>query len=285
MTSQTRSIGLIAGQGVLPILVAQGIRQAGHRVSCVGLRGQYHQELPQYCDEFAVAGIVRLGRWIRLMRRWRLHEAVMVGRVGKERMHDPFRVLRQIPDWRAFCLWYRALRHDRRTPALLTAVAEELYKSGITLMDSTKYIPEHMATSGIIGQHSLSNQQQLDLDLGWPLLEQIVELDIGQCLTIRDSDVIAVEAVEGTDAVIDRTALLCKSKGWTLMKSTKPSHDMRADVPSIGPQTVERVAAAGGRCIAMGVGRVILLDRPVVIETADRLGVTLVGLPIAANVK
>ena len=278
MKSQGHSIGLIAGQGVLPILVAQGIRQAGYRVSCIGLRGQYREDLPEYCDDFAVAGIVRLGRWIRLMHRWRLEQAVMVGRVGKERMHDPLRIFRQIPDWRAFCLWYRALRHDRRTPALLTAVAEELDKSGIQLMDSTKFIPEHMATSGVMGQHLLSAQQQRDVDLGWPLLKQIVELDIGQCLTIRDGDVIAVEAVEGTDAVIDRTMALCKSKGWTLLKSTKPEHDMRADVPSIGPQTVERVASAGGRCIAMGTGRVIMLDRAAVIETADRLGVSLVGI-------
>ncbi|MFM7810075.1 MAG: UDP-2,3-diacylglucosamine diphosphatase LpxI domain-containing protein, partial [Planctomycetota bacterium] len=116
-----------------------------------------------------------------------------------------------------------------------------------------------------------------DVAFGWPLLRQAVELDIGQAMAVRDRDVVAVESIEGTDAMIDRAGHLCRTRGWTLLKTAKSAHDRRADVPTIGVATVERVAAAGCRCIAVGAGRVILVDRPAVVAAADRLGVAIVG--------
>ena len=97
-------------------------------------------------------------------------------------------------------------------------------------------------------------------------------------MAVRDRDVIAVEAVEGTDAMIDRAGELCRAKGWTLLKTTSGDHDMRADVPTIGVQTIERLAAAGGRCIALGTGRVILIDKPQVLAAADKANVAIVGV-------
>ena len=123
-TEDARPVGLIAGQGTLPILVARGIRATGREVACIGLADQYLPELPPLCDRFARAGVVRLGRWIRLARRFGIREAVMVGRVSKARMHDPLRLVRQLPDWRAIDLWYRKLRHDRRSATLLTVLAD-----------------------------------------------------------------------------------------------------------------------------------------------------------------
>jgi len=271
-------LGLIAGQGRLPILVARGMRAAGARVACVGLRGQYDPDLPPLCDTFAEAGIVRLGRWIKLLRRWEVDRAVMVGRVAKVRAHDPLRLFRQIPDWRALRLWYRRLRHDHRTPALLSAVAEELLKNGITLIDSTLYIPDHLATGGVMGRHQPTGAQRADIDFGWRLLERIVELDVGQAMAVREHDVIAVEAVEGTDALIDRAGELCPARSWTLLKTAKAAHDMRADVPTIGVQTIERLKSAGSTCLAVGAGRVILIDKPAVLEAADRARVAVVGV-------
>jgi len=112
------TIGLIAGQGRLPVITAQGIRDAGHRVACVGLRDQYDAELPGLGDSFHTAGIVQLGRRIRLRGRPGAAEAVMVGRVAKVRMYDPLRLFRQLPDRRALWLWYRKLRHDKRNDAV-----------------------------------------------------------------------------------------------------------------------------------------------------------------------
>lgn len=272
-------MGLIAGQGQLPILVARGIRAAGQRVACIGLRDQFEPALVAECDEFREAGVIQLGRWIRLARRMGISDAVMVGRVSKARMHDPFRLLRQLPDWRAAMLWYRRLRHDRRSGTVLTALAEELASSGVRLIDSTTYIRDHLASAGAMGRVQPTALQAGDIAFGWPLLAQLLELDIGQSMAVRERDTIAVEAVEGTDRMIERAGELCRAKGWTLLKSARPSHDMRADVPTVGVQTVERVAKCGGGCIAVGVGRVILIDRPAVLATADRLGVAIVGVP------
>lgn len=271
-------IGLIAGQGQLPLIVAQGIRAAGRRVACIGLRDQFSPELPPMCDDFAEAGVIQLGRWLRLSRRFGITEAVMVGRVAKARMHDPFRMFRQLPDWRAINLWYRKLRHDRRSATLLTVLADDLAKEGLVLIDSTTYIPDHMASEGVMTKRQPTDEQRGDIDFGWPLLKQVGSLDIGQAIAVREKDVIAVEAVEGTDRMIVRAGELCRRKGWTLLKTARPGHDMRADVPTIGVATIESMARAGGGCIAVGVSRVILVDRPAVLAAADRLGVAIVGV-------
>lgn len=271
-------IGLIAGQGQLPVIVAKGMRAAGRRVSCIGLRDQFVPELPALCDDFAEAGVVQLGRWLRLARRFGVTEAVMVGRVAKARMHDPFRLFRQLPDWRAINLWYRKLRHDRRSATLLTVLAEDLAKEGLVLIDSTTYIPDHMASEGVMTKRQPTDEQRGDIAFGWPLLKQVGSLDIGQAIAVREKDVIAVEAVEGTDRMIARAGELCRRKGWTLLKTARPGHDMRADVPTIGVSTIESMHNAGGGCIAIGVGRVILVDRPAVLAAADRLGIAVVGV-------
>lgn len=276
--SEDRPIGLIAGQGALPVIVAQGMRAAGRRVSCIGLADQYVPELPALCDDFAEAGVVQLGKWLRLARKFGVREAVMVGRVSKARMHDPMRLFRQLPDWRAFNLWYRKLRHDRRSATLLTVLAEDLAKEGLVLIDSTTFIPDHMASEGAMTRRAPTAEQQSDIAFGWTLLKQVGALDIGQSIAVREKDVIAVEAVEGTDRMIERAGELCRKKGWTLLKTARPGHDMRADVPTIGVSTIERMHAAGGGCIGIGVGRVILVDRPAVLAAADRLGIAVVGV-------
>jgi len=110
------------------------------------------------------------------------------------------------------------------------------------------------------------------------LLGRIVELDIGQSIAVRERDVIAVEAVEGTDALIERAGQLCRAKGWTLLKTASADHDMRADVPTIGVETIEQLAKAGAGCVALGAGRVILIDKPKVLEAADRAKIAVVGV-------
>jgi DUF1009 family protein len=271
-------VGLIAGSGELPMLVARGARAAGRPVVCVALRDSFDPRLPALCDHFHEVGMVQIGRWIRLLRRGGVRQAVMVGGVRKTRMHDPLRLFRQIPDLRAAWLWYRRLRHDRRNHAVLAALADELASCGVPLMDSTTFIQDHLASDGVMGAAQPGTDARGDVAFGWPLLRQLVELDVGQSMAVRDRDVIAVEAIEGTDAMIERAGSLCRAKGWTLLKTAKAAHDRRADVPTIGVATIERVAAAGCRCIALGTGQVILVDRPAVIAAADRLGVAIWGL-------
>lgn len=277
-TGHQRTIGLIAGSGRLPVLVAQGIRAAGHRVVCVGFRGNYEAELPGWCDHFAPASLTHLGKWIRLLKRWDAPQAIMVGKVGKTKMYDPLRYVRNIPDWRAAKIWFLTLRHDRRTDRMLCAVADELKGSGITLIDSTSFIADQMADAGVMTQRRPSASQQRDIQFALPIVLRMGDLDIGQAIAVKDGEVIAVEAIEGTAAMIARAGELCKSGRWTLIKMAKPQQDMRFDVPTVGLGTLDQLKAAGATCLAIQAGKCIMLDKPDFLKQADKLGIAVVGV-------
>ncbi len=272
-------IGLIAGQGRLPVLVAEGMRARGYSVACVGLSGQWTPELPALCDRFTTISPFRLGAWARSLRRAGASEAVMVGRVDKAAlMHGRFRVFRFVPDLTTALVWYRRLRHDRRSPAILAAIAETLASKGVPLIDSTTHIAEHLASPGVMTKREPSATEWEDIRFGWPILRELLRLDIGQAIAVREKDVVAVEAVEGTDRMIGRAGQMCPRGGWTLVKGCAPDHDRRADVPTVGVETIRNIHAAGGSCVALGVGDVILVDRPAVIALADELGIAIVGM-------
>jgi DUF1009 family protein len=272
-------MGLIAGGGRLPILIARSLRDLGHPVHGLGLADQYEPELPSLCSSFRTVGIFRVGSWGRILSSLDVHYAIMVGKVDKAKlMHDPWRIMRNLPDLAALVSWYKHLRHDRRSHAVLNAVAEHLNKSGVTLLDSTSPIPDEMATTGQMTARAPTATQQADIDFSWPLLMHTLRLDIGQAIAVRERDVIAVEAVEGTDRMIERAGKLCRSKGWTLVKGARIGHDRRADVPTVGVNTIRNLHAHGGTCLALAAGDVIMLDKPDMIKLADRLGVAIVGV-------
>ena len=275
------AIGLIAGGGRLPIIVAQGLREAGHPVHGLGLSRQYDPELPPLCSTFRDVGLLRIGSWISAFSRLGVRHAIMVGKVDKARiMHDPWRLLKYVPDVRTVRAWYRSKHtsRDKRSYAVLTMVAEELDRSGVQLIDSTIPIPDQLASSGVMTTRQPTPAQRSDVEFVWPLLMEVLRLDIGQAIAVRDRDVIAVEAVEGTDRMIERTGEVCKTVGWTLVKGARAGHDRRADVPTVGVNTIRNLHAHGGRCLALAAGDVIMVDRPQMLELADRLGVAVVGV-------
>mgnify|MGYP000405347788 CR=1 FL=1 len=276
------AIGLIAGGGGLPLLIARSLRSAGHPVHGLGLANQFDLELPSLCSTFREVGLLRVGSWGRILSRLGVHHAIMVGKVDKAKlMHDPWRVVKNIPDLRAIGAWYKHLRRDRRSNAVLNAVADELDRCGVTLLDYTSPIPDELAHAGVMTRRQPTVDQRADIDFVWPLLAQTLRLDIGQAIAVRERDVIAVEAVEGTDRMIERVGKLCRSKGWTLVKGARAGHDRRADVPTVGVNTLRNLHAHGAGCIALAAGDVIMLDKPDMIELADKLGIAIVGVPAA----
>ncbi|KAA0216659.1 MAG: LpxI family protein [Leptolyngbya sp. PLA3] len=277
-------IGLIAGGGQLPLAVARGLRQNGHPVHGLGLCRQYERELPRICSTFREVGLLRIGSWARILRSLGVHHAIMVGNVDKARlMHDPWRMFKNIPDARTMVAWYRHVRHDRRSHAVLAAVAEELDRDGVSLLDSTYPIPDQLSSPGVMTQTRPTTQQLADIEFVWPILSDMLRLDVGQAVAVRERDVIAVEAVEGTDRMIDRVGLLCKARGWVLCKGARVGHDRRSDVPTVGTRTIKHMHANGGRCLALAAGDVIMLERERMIDTADRLGVSIVGVPVSRD--
>ena len=272
---------IIAGQGDLPRLTAQGARAAGRRVIGLGLRGMYDDAFPDACDEFRSVGFLRPTGWARAARRAGCEDAILIGRVGKNVMHRrrfKLEMLREIPDLYVIDLWYRKLRFDRRSATLLRILADDLAERGLNLVDSTTYLQDHLATAGVNTSRQPTAAEIGDVVFGWSLLTKTSELDIGQAIAVRQRDVISVEAVEGTDAMIARTGELCPRGGWTLLKTSSPDHDTRSDVPTIGERTIRNAADAGCSCIALGAGEVILADRPKVLAAADAAGIAIVGI-------
>lgn len=270
-------IGLIAGEGIFPHVVARGARAAGRRIVCVALAGSADQSLAQEVDSFKWVGTLRLGQWVRQLRRAGVREAIMVGRVRKTRMYSRFALMRYIPDLRTLRVWFTRLRHDKRPYAILSAIADELASEGITLIDSTTYCREELATPGVMTRRQPTEAQWQDIRAGWEICRQISRMDIGQAIAIKEKDVIAVEALEGTNAMIERAGQLCRNGGWTLIKVANTRQDMRMDVPTIGVTTIEKLHAARAVCVVLEVGRTILLEKQKVLDLADRYGIAIVG--------
>ena len=270
-------LGLIAGEGVFPFLVARGARASGRKVACVALAGSASPELQQECDQFRWVSIVRLSGWINHLRRAGCSEAIMVGRVVKTRMYDRWRYFRYIPDLRTARLWFTALRHDRRPQTMLAVIANELAREGITLIDSTTYTTDQLTTPGVMTRTQPTEGQWVDIRAGWEICRQISKMDIGQSIAMLNRDVIAVEALEGTNAMIERAGRLCRVGGWTLIKVANTHQDMRMDVPTIGVTTIEKLRENRCGCVVLEAGKTIVLEKAKVLELADKYGIAVVG--------
>ncbi len=283
MADANRPIGIVAGGGRLPIAAARGIHAAGHRVACIGLHDQYDRSLPEHVDTFKQAGLIQIGRWVRIFRHWGVRRMMLLGKVEKVKMYDPFYLFRHRPDWRAAKIWFGRARHDRRPDQLLTALADTLASEGIQVIDSTQYIPDQMAEAGVMTRTQPTADQMADVDFALPIIRRLGDLDIGQSIAVKSRDVIAVEAIEGTDRMIERTGQLCRRGNWTLVKVAKPHQDMRFDVPTVGLRTIQKMAEQGGRCLAVEAGRTILLDKPQFLQAADTAGIAVVGVEMGTD--
>jgi len=271
-------LGLIAGQGRLPFLVVEGAKRAGLRVICVSLVDNIQTSLADKVDVFYKVGLARPGSWIRKLKRYGVDRTIMVGQVAKSQLFTPWRILRYLPDWRAFRIYYWRLRgKSRLTDSVLCAIADELASGGIFLENSTMYCKEHMATAGVMTQCQPAPSVKGDIEFGWQIAKKLGELDIGQAIVVKEKEVIAVEAIEGTANMIERAGQFCKSGNWTLIKTSKPNQDMRFDVPCVGPDTIRSLAKNRAKCLVVEAGKTIIIDKQATIELADRLGIAILG--------
>src|SRR3954471_17750326 len=270
-------LGLIAGEGVFPMLVARGARAAGRKVVCAALAGNAAPELQAEVDDFRWVGVLRLGQWIRMLRAAGCEQAIMVGRVRKSQMYSRWRYFQYVPDLRTIKIWFTRLRRDKRDHAVLLAVADELAKEGITLIDSTAYCADQLSTLGVMTRTQPTAAQWADIRFGYDICRTVSKMDIGQAIAVMDKDVIAVEAVEGTNVMIERAGRYCKVGGWTLIKVANTQQDMRMDVPSIGTTTIEKLAEAKAGCLVLEPGKTILLEKQKLLDLADELTIAVVG--------
>ncbi len=269
-------LGIIAGAGRFPFMVADGARRAGLPVFIVALRGLADPRLRQHADEFHWAGLAKLGRWIRLLSRRGARRAIMAGYVHKEVMYGRFRLLKLLPDWTSLKLWFFQLP-DKRNDTVLSAVAEVLQTNGITLEDATKYCADSLASAGHLAGPPPAPDRQKDLDFGWRIAKEIGRLDIGQAVAVKETEVIAVEAIEGTNRMIQRAGELCPRGGWCLIKVAKPNQDMRFDVPTIGPETIEMMHRHGADLLIIEADKTVIVDKGELVAAAARHNITVIA--------
>ena len=268
---------MIAGGGEFPFLIARGAKRAGLKVICLGFKRIASKELAQEVDKFAWVNMLRIGQWIRVLKKEDVQRVIVGGRVRKSEMYDRWRWLRNIPDWRMLRIWHRRSK-DRRTNNLLRALADELAEEGITMEDSVQFCQDDMAPVGPLGGRSPSEKQSKEIAFGWKIAKAMGGLDVGQSVCVRELEVIAVEAIEGTDETIRRAGQICKVGGFTVVKVAKPNQDMRFDVPTIGPQTLEVMRQAGGTVLAVEAGKTVVINRQEIGELAKKYGIVVVGV-------
>jgi DUF1009 family protein len=270
-------LGLIAGEGIFPLLVARGARARGRKVVAAAFGRSAWPELRDEVDVFKWVGVLRVGQWIRVLKAEGCTEAILVGRVAKEKFYSRWRWFQYIPDLRTIRILLKTFYWDKRDRTVLTTLDQELASEGIKLIDQTAYCAEHLATPGVLTRTAPTEKQWDDIRFGWDICQTISRLDIGQCIAVVDKNVVAVEAVEGTNAMIDRAGQLCKVGGWTLIKVSNTSHDMRLDVPTVGTTTIEKLHANRAAVLVLEPGKTIILEKAKVLELADRYRIAVVG--------
>jgi UDP-2,3-diacylglucosamine hydrolase len=271
-------IGLLAGAGRFPIAFAQAARDQGLSVVGVGVPGMASESLRDLCDYYATASVARLGRAIRIFKKAGVHRAVMAGKVEKTFLFQSFRWIRNLPDWRTIHMYLRYARENRKDDTLLLALIREFERDDIHFDSALNYCPELLVKHGFLTRRKPTPAQWRDIQFGWEIAKELGRLDIGQTAIVNGMAVIALEAIEGTDAAIRRAGTLCRRGGFTIVKVAKPQQDMRFDVPTIGVETIQNMRESGARVLAVESEMTIMLDQPEVIELADRLGIAIVSL-------
>jgi hypothetical protein len=270
----TGRVGLIAGEGYFPVRFAEAARRQGVEVVCCGLIDHADPQLEGLCDGFFWCGVGKLGGMIRGFRRRGVDTVVMAGKVHKHLLFDKWRVLRHLPDWRTvkFVLDGRRHEQDQRDDTILLRVVAEFERDGLRMASALEICPELLVQPGTLTARAPSAADLRDIAFGWQLAREMGRLDVGQSVCVRESAVLAVEAIEGTDEAIRRAGALCPGGGFTVVKVAKPEQDMRFDVPTVGTRTVETIRQAGGRTLAIEAGRTILIDGEQTIRRANEIG-------------
>lgn len=262
---------IIAGSGTFPLHVAREARRQGLTVIGMGLAGWVDPALASQVDAYEEVAIGQLGRLIDGLKRHQARQAIMAGKVTKEILFDS----RARFDAESLAILARA--KGVSVNALLGAIGDRLAQEGITLLDSSTFLQECLCPVGLLSRRAPTAQEQEDIRIGMQAARQLASLDIGQTVVVKNRVVVAVEALEGTDATISRAGQLAGGD-LVVVKMASPTQDRRFDLPILGQQTMAVAASSGVRCLAVEARATLLLDKPALLAQADAAGLCLIGL-------
>jgi hypothetical protein len=280
MPSQTEKLGLIAGNGKFPFLVLDAARAQGYEVVVAAIK---EEAFPEIESHGAVSvhwlSLGELSKLIETFQRAGVRRAIMAGQVRHKQIFSSIR-----PDWRLAKLLLSLT--TRNTDSLLGAIAKLLADEGITLENSTWLLEPLLVKTGALTPRGPTEQERKNIEYGRAIARQLAQHDIGQTVVIAESACVALEAMEGTDATIERAGEIMRSlhgeastlsRALTVVKIAKPNQDMRFDVPVIGVKTIEVMQAAGASCLALDAGKCLLLDGDKIVHTANAVGIAIVA--------
>ena len=265
-------IGLLAGVGHLPVECARAAQAMGYEVYAVGLLSGVDPELPAAVTEYADINVAKLGRIIDYLKKHGVTKVTAIGKVSKELLMNG---RHELPDWRMVKLLLSLPDHKDDT-LMLTFVAA-LQKEGIELVDQTLLIRPLMPAAGTLTRRAPSENERRDMAFGFRMAKEIGRLDVGQTAVVKGMAVMALEAIEGTDACIRRGGKLARG-GAVVVKVAKPEQDRRFDVPAVGVTTVESMIEAGATALAIEAEHTLLVDRAQTIALAEAHDITIVAM-------
>jgi DUF1009 family protein len=269
MPEEKESIGLIAGGGQFPQLIADAARIQGYRVVAVAHQGETDAGLEDKVDTLVWIKLGQFGHLIHALKKNGVQRALMAGTIAKRRMFSGLR-----PDLKGLALMSKmAVFHD---DGILRAVSDELKSQGIEIIPSTFCLPDLLSPRGCLTKRRPSRKEMEDIEFGWRIAKELGRLDIGQCVVVRDKTVLALEAMEGTDATILRGGDLAREKA-VVIKLSKPGQDLRFDVPTVGLKTLETMARVKASVLAIEANKTLLFDKSAVIEYADKKGIVIMS--------
>jgi DUF1009 family protein len=279
MMKEGQTLGVVAGNGALPMQVLQGARDRGLRVAVAGLDGEVEPSLLAAADLGATFGLGRIAGVIKYLKRAKAEHVVFIGGVKKTRLFSGIR-----PDRGALKLLFRL--GTFQDDSALRALAALFESEGLAVLDARDFLVNAKLAGGVLSRRAPTRAESKDITFGFELLQHLSVLDVGQTILIRGGVILAIEAIEGTDAAIRRAGLLGQGKhplgprGIVMCKATKTEQDLRLDLPTLGPKTVEEAAAAGVRVIAAEAEKTLLVDPARMLSLCDDAGIALVGIHI-----
>ena len=263
------TLGIIAGNGVYPRLLADAARKAGvKKIIATAFTNETDPGITQRVDLIEWMHVGQLNRLLKFFNDHKVHHAIMAGQIAPKNLFD----LR--PDWKALLLLGKL--KERNAESIFAAIADELTRIDVELLPATTFLEDCLVPAGLIAGARLSRREEEDVELGWKIAKEIARLDIGQTAIVKNGTVVAVEAFEGTNEAISRGGALAR-EGAVMVKVAKPNQDMRFDAPVIGVETIRVAADAKLRVIAVEAGKTLLLERDAISKLADRSKLSIIA--------
>ena len=264
-------LGILAGAGKLPVECARAARQLGYEVYAVGLLPATDPAIAEFSAEFVSISVGQLEAILNYLQSKELRKVTMIGKVTKELLFNGA----VIPDVKMLQLIMSL--PNRNDDTIMMAFVMELAKAGMETFDQTALIRSLMPHRGTITKREPTDEERLDLEYGMRIAKELGRMDIGQTVVVKNRAVMALEAIEGTDACIKRGGQLAGGSGAVVAKVSKPAQDNRFDVPTIGYQTVECMVEAGATALAIEADKTLMVDRENTVALAEEHNISIVA--------